>query len=152
MRPDVGAAVNVIRRRNTRHDRQPVSFFAAYLPDADLHRADLTGADLSYTVLNKVITGADLTFADLAGANLTRADLTGADLTGADLTRADLTGAKLKRAILTEADLTDAIRPPKEALPEFSQRDTEVPEGWQRDDHSYRLKRADTSSGGTATD
>ena len=44
----------------------------------------------------------------ITGANLRGADLTGADLRGADLTGADLTGADLRGADLTDADLTGA--------------------------------------------
>jgi hypothetical protein len=119
----------------------------ALLPDADLTDADLTRARLTYAHLTGAdLTGANLsratlTRADLTGATLDRADLTGADLIGADLTGADLTGADLSRADLTGADLTGALMEP----------DAVIPEGWQRDTDSGRLKRADTSAGGTAT-
>jgi uncharacterized protein YjbI with pentapeptide repeats len=98
----------------------------ANLSDAIFSRANLTRADL---------TGADLTNAQLIGAVLTRANLTYATLTGADLTGADLTGA----------DLTDVLWPrgPRAAA---------VPEGWQQDSRSGRLKRAATKSGQMPTD
>ena len=71
--------------------------------------------------------------------DLARADLTRADLTDALLFRADLTGACLAQADLTRADLTGALVWPGAA----------IPEGWQLDTDSGRLKPADTSSGGT---
>jgi uncharacterized protein YjbI with pentapeptide repeats len=98
----------------------------ANLSDAIFSRANLTGANL---------TGADLTNTQLISADLTRADLTYTTLTGADLT-----GAKL-----TDADLTDALWP-------RGPRAEEVPEGWQQDSRSGRLKRAATDADGAATD
>ena len=71
----------------------------AYLPFADLYRADLTGANLYR---------ADLTGANLARTDLTGSDLIGAELTGANLYRANLIGANLYRANLTLAILYGA--------------------------------------------
>ena len=68
------------------------------LSDADLRRANLSGADLR---------GADLKWADLTGANLSGADLRGADLKWADLKEAYLSGVDLKGANLSEADLEE---------------------------------------------
>jgi uncharacterized protein YjbI with pentapeptide repeats len=96
-RPDVQAAVTVLGRRNTRHDRQRINLAGADLTGAVLYRANLTRANL---------TGADLTRAALAGADLTRASLTGATLIRANV--ADLTGASLAEAILAPTDLTGA--------------------------------------------
>lgn len=81
----------------------------AFLPFADLYRADLTGADLHRTELY----GANLARTDLTGANLYRADLYGAnlyraELIGANLARADLTGASLYGADLYGASLIGA--------------------------------------------
>jgi hypothetical protein len=73
-RPDVQAAVTVIRRRDTGRDILVI----------DLIGADLTRADLTRVTL----TSTDLTYAFLARAKFLGADLTGADLTGADLTDA----------------------------------------------------------------
>lgn len=70
-----------------------------------------------------------------------RVNLTGANLTGADLGGVDLTGANLFLANLTRADLVGALLSP----------DDVVPEGWQQESDSGRLKRADASSGGAAT-
>jgi uncharacterized protein YjbI with pentapeptide repeats len=74
-----------------------------------------------------------LTEAYLGGADLTEAVLYAADLTGASLRDANLT-----RANLTGADLTGAVW----GL------DQEVPEGWQRDTNSGRLKRVSANTGG----
>jgi hypothetical protein len=57
-----------------------------FVPYADLHNCDLSGANLS---------GANLFEADLTGANLFEANLTDADLTGANLLEANLTDATL---------------------------------------------------------
>ena len=87
----------------------------------DLARADLTRADLTDALLFR---------ADLTGACLAQADLARPDLAGARLARADLTGANLARA-----DLTGALVWPRAA----------IPEGWQLDTDSGRLKPADTN-------
>ena len=142
-RPDIQAAVTVIGRRNPRYDPQGISvrrpglqMDVLYGPDltrANLTHADLAGANLTYAKLS----GADLSGADLFGADLTHAFLARADLTGADLTHADLTDANL-----TGADLDRALWPP----------DVAVPEGWQRDADSGRLKPVDTDPRNAATD
>ena len=46
MRPDVEAAITVIRRRDARRDRHPVDLYGAVLRGADLTGADLTAANL----------------------------------------------------------------------------------------------------------
>ncbi len=83
----------------------------------DLRGADLY-ADVYVDMTNAILTGADLTNANLALMVLRRVDLTGAILTGADLTKAylkdadltgaDLTNVNLKDSILTDANLTNA--------------------------------------------
>jgi len=133
--PDIQAALTVLGRRNTNHDRPTDTINLRFtclpavdLAGADLGKADLTGADLH---------GADLTAANLTGANLNAANISfgtlkeakllrvgGADLTFADLTRADmrsaamdfskfdnanLVGANLTNANLYGADLSQAI-------------------------------------------
>jgi hypothetical protein len=99
----------------------------AYLIDASLRGASLRWAYLiSADLTGANLTGAHLPYTDLSRAKFIRADLAGADLTGAKLTGADFTGA----------DLTGALWPTGAA----------VPEGWQRDTDSGRLKRATTSS------
>jgi Pentapeptide repeats (8 copies) len=122
----------------------------AWLNGADLTHADfrgaglgganLTGADLSGAWLG----GAWLGGADLSGATLTGADFRGADLSGADLTAADFTDADLTRATLTGARFTGA-RFTGAKSPEGAP----VPEGWERDTSSGRLKQAGTDSGPT---
>jgi uncharacterized protein YjbI with pentapeptide repeats len=77
------------------------------LPDlsqADLGRAQLSGADLHWAVINR----ADLGAASLVGANLSEADLFGAELNAADLTNANLYAAWLFRADLGQANLSGA--------------------------------------------
>jgi Pentapeptide repeats (8 copies) len=83
----------------------------------------------------------DLTAAVLPGALLFGADLTRVRLVDADLRGAKLTGANLTNADFTSADLTDALWAA----------DAVVPEGWQLDATSGRLKRADTNSGEAPT-
>ena len=131
-RPDIRAAVTVVRRRDQKRDIQPIDLTGAFLVGADLTGTTLSRANLSDVNLGQAdLTHADLTQADLRGANLTRADLTGttlsranlsdvnlgqadlthADLTHADLTHADLTQADLRGANLTRADLTGTTLP-----------------------------------------
>jgi len=87
---------------------------------ADLRLANLEGADLSFTILERtnlthaVLTGADLMGANLKSANLQQAsleeaDLNGANLKGADLRHAILKGARLWEANLEGADLSYAV-------------------------------------------
>jgi hypothetical protein len=66
-------------------DLHAADLFGADLRGADLYGANLFGADLR---------GANLYGANLCGANLYAADLCGADLCGANLYAADLHGAK----------------------------------------------------------
>jgi uncharacterized protein YjbI with pentapeptide repeats len=80
---------------------------------ADLSDTNLTGADLSGKYLaDTILTGADLSNSNLTGADLSGKDLTGMILTGADLSNSNLTGADLSGKdltgmILIGADLTD---------------------------------------------
>ena len=92
--------------------------------DVDMSGKDLTGNDLSNTVIidtnlsnailvdvdlsNTVLIGTTLTKTDLTGANLIGATLTGMDLSDTILRGADLTGANLTGATLTGMDLTYA--------------------------------------------
>jgi hypothetical protein len=141
-RPDVQAALTVVGRRHASRDipGRPI----------DLARADLTGANLADALFFRAnLTGArlahaDLTGADLAAAHLAHADLTGARLAQADLFRAKLADARLARADLRGADLTGADLTGALVWPGAA-----IPEGWQLDTDSGRLKPAGTSSGGT---
>jgi pentapeptide repeat protein len=123
IRPDIQAAVTVLGRRDTTHDRGRISLRRAHLPYADLPKADFASADLTGASL----WSANLTGAILRGAILRGAILRGADLTGAELTGADLTDAKLKAAKWPV--------------------DAPVPEGWERDTGSGRLNATDTDPG-----
>jgi hypothetical protein len=76
----------------------------AYLPKADLIRANLSGANL----IRANLSGANLIRANLSGANLIRANLSGANLSEANLIRANLSGANLIRANLSGANLSEA--------------------------------------------
>ena len=73
-----------------------------------LRRANLSGADLSWTTLGSAdLSSANLSGADLSSANLGRAILRGADLTGANLSSTDLHEADLRRSNLTGAKYND---------------------------------------------
>ena len=82
-------------------------------------KADLRGADLSYTNLNFAnlrganlrftsLRDADLSIADLRDTNLIEADLSGANLRGTNLSYSNLRGANLNNAYLSGADLRGA--------------------------------------------
>lgn len=136
--PDIQAALNVLVKRDTKHDPPnawlelsdtqlaSADFTAgadvsSLIPGtaADLGRirlvgSDLSGAFLSCTNLSQVIAksaslrNAFLNKAVLDRADLSDADLTGAKLIGASLVEADLSHATLNLADLSAADLTDA--------------------------------------------
>ncbi len=131
--PDVQAALTVIGRRDQKRDIRPIDLTAAILHYADLAEAKLAGAVLFCTDF----TGAALHEAILTDANLDGALLNSAVLSNANLTRADLAGAHLDGANLTGADLDDAMWPDGE----------QIPDGWELDAGSGRLRRAGTSSG-----
>lgn len=75
------------------------------LSGVDLSSANLSGADLRGAVMD----GADLTSVDLSGANLNRADLRNARLEHANLSGANLPGANLTGTALRGAELTNLI-------------------------------------------
>ena len=92
------------------------SFLGTYhdstnLIDVDMSGRDLTGDDLSNTIItdtnlsDAILVGADLSNAVLIGTTLTGADLTDANLAGVSLAYKDLTGTILKGADLTGANL-----------------------------------------------
>jgi len=99
----------VLRERNFRY---------ALLNRSDLHRADLTWADLRAAQMWRTVVrgklndtqlqGAALKEAELQGAHLASASLQGADLSLAELQGADLSYAKLQGANLRGAQLQGA--------------------------------------------
>ncbi|GAA1633203.1 hypothetical protein GCM10009733_032680 [Nonomuraea maheshkhaliensis] len=115
---DVQAALTVLSRRDTTHDRQGrislagVRVSGAALAGGNLSRVDLSFADLSNADLTGAdLSGADLNTASLSGTLLTEANLSGADLAGTDLTSAALQGAQLTHAQLSGARMTEADLP-----------------------------------------
>jgi uncharacterized protein YjbI with pentapeptide repeats len=99
----------VLRERDFRY---------ALLNRSDLHRADLTWADLRAAQMWRTVVrgklndtqlqGAVLKEAELQGAHLSSASLQGADLTDAELQAANLSYAKLQGANLSGAQLQGA--------------------------------------------
>lgn len=147
IRADVQAAVTVIGRRDTRHDRQPVNLTRAILTGADLARAGLAAAIL----IGADLTGAELINANLAGANLLSAILTGANLPGANLAKAILTGVDLTHADLTNVnlahvDLTGVNLGDSDLTGVMWPRDEPTPEGWRPDPVFSVLQRSSTRS------
>jgi hypothetical protein len=79
------------------------------LPDADLHRADISGSDMRSAVLRRAdLSDATLIYTNFRGTDLSSARLNDSDLTNADLSSAILVGADLSEAILDKADLRNA--------------------------------------------
>jgi Pentapeptide repeats (8 copies) len=171
-RPDVLAAISVIRQRDPKNDPTVIDLTSAVFEDAELKGADLSGVILrDANFIDADLTGADLTGADLIGADLTRADLIGADLkhahlysadftradlTGADLTGADLTVTKFIRATLIRAKLDSFTYNLELHGPYLTEADltearwplkARTPEGWVRDTDSGLLKPADAALG-----
>ncbi|WP_053748428.1 pentapeptide repeat-containing protein [Streptomyces sp. MMG1533] len=119
---DVQAALTALTRAESRphvDPREVLDLHGLHLARADLHEADLTGANLQGATLTEaVLLKADLTKANLHGARLTmallgraklaKANLQGAELTDASLAGATLTWAYLAAATLTRADLSGA--------------------------------------------
>ena len=76
---------------------------------ADLNRANLFGANLSYARLDRsYLYGANLTSANLTGANLTGANLKKVKLKNAQLSHANFGGASLKSADFDKSNLSHA--------------------------------------------
>ena len=97
---DLGAGEGVVLRER--------NFRFALLNRSDLHRADLTWADLRATQMWKSLAKGKLKDAQLQGAFLKEAQLQGAQLNAAKLQGADLSGAKLQGAELNFANLRGA--------------------------------------------
>jgi uncharacterized protein YjbI with pentapeptide repeats len=111
---DIQAALTVIGRRKAIGEGKPDLTYA-YIPGANLVRANLDGANLSPANLfgaklsSAFLNSAYLGGANLATADLSRAKLSSAFLNSANLTRADLGGANLGDASLADASLIGAI-------------------------------------------
>jgi uncharacterized protein YjbI with pentapeptide repeats len=101
--PDITAAVDVLRERAHRDERDPLDLTDVHLPSADLEGAVLRGASFG--------TESVLTSAKLSDADLRDVVLTSADLTGAQLRAVKLDGASLDGAVLTSAALAGAQAP-----------------------------------------
>jgi uncharacterized protein YjbI with pentapeptide repeats len=135
----------------------------ANLGGANLTDANLTGAVLADASLGRAnLTDANLTEANLTGAELIRANLTRADLPRAVLAGVDFTAARLDRAVVADVDLTGALLAGVDLttthLGRMDVTDADlagarwpshvpVPEGWELDTGSDRLKRARAGSG-----
>jgi uncharacterized protein YjbI with pentapeptide repeats len=138
----------------------------ANLGGANLTDANLTGAVLADASLGRAnLTDANLTEANLTGAELIRANLTRADLPRAVLAGVDFTAARLDRAVVADVDLTGALLAGVDLttthLGRMDVTDADltgarwpshvpVPEGWELDTGSDRLKRARAGSGPAA--
>jgi uncharacterized protein YjbI with pentapeptide repeats len=113
---------------------------SANLTSAKLVKAKLIGAGLSNaSLVEATLWDANLTTANLTAADFTNASLSGTNLTEADLENTDFTDANLSRADLSGTDLWEGARLFGVILPE----DTPVPDGWQQDPDSGRLRPYD---------
>jgi uncharacterized protein YjbI with pentapeptide repeats len=103
--------LTVLGRLDPERRKDPLLFlYGAGLVNRDNKIVLLTGTDLTEADL----IGADLNRANLSGANLSRANLSGANLSRAVLLNSDLSGANLSDAnlsstVLIKANLEDAI-------------------------------------------
>jgi hypothetical protein len=103
---DVQAVLNVLGRRNTAHEVEPL---VLDLSEVDLRSANLGDAQLAQVILADAhLEHASLFGADLRGALLIRAHLDEATLVEADLRAAILIDADLGKASLWNADLEGA--------------------------------------------
>lgn len=92
-------------------DLSRANLSGAKLIDADLrfahlYKADLSGADL----FEAIFSGANLSWADLSGVNLSEANLQGALFVRAQLVRADLTGCRVYGISAWDLDLEGAMQ------------------------------------------
>lgn len=107
---DLSAAVASIGRLSQLPcERRPIDLAGAWLPGADLARANLSGAKLRGTDLtNADLSGASLSGADVSDSVLNAASLNFAKLPGVNLARSQLVGAEGYKAVLVRACLDDA--------------------------------------------
>jgi len=155
--------VDLTRANLTSADLTGANLHSAILDQANLAKAVLPGADLSATLA----AGVDLSDANLAGANLVAAGLIdGANLMRANLASAILHGAIIYRAVLDDAvlggadfgaasldgtflrgtDLTGAHFSGADLTGAIVDEGQPVPEGWERDPESGRLKQANMTA------
>jgi hypothetical protein len=150
--PTVMEVLTAFIREHSREQWPPLD------PDnPDQARSTRPDVQAALTVVGRRDAKRDIGRINLVRADLTRADLRGANLTGAILIRANLTGAILIRAIFIRANLTDAILTCVDpTLADFARatlpgarwpEDTPVPEGWELDAASGRLRREGTDPG-----
>ncbi|WP_299488476.1 pentapeptide repeat-containing protein [Acaryochloris sp. IP29b_bin.137] len=106
---DIQAALTVISRCHPQSGTNHLDFQDAYLIQANLINANLSGANFQRTYLiGTNLRDADLQAANLRSADLLSANLSGANLTQANLSSANLLGANLNSANFQAADLTGA--------------------------------------------
>jgi hypothetical protein len=153
-RPDVQAAVTVIGRREASRDRERVDLHDVNLSGASLSNLNLAGVALDYaTLIDTTFIHTNLTGTTFFHANLTRAAFFGANLTNANLESANLTkahfsgrdtfpNAALTGADLRDADLTDVDFTGVDLTDALMDENQPVPDGWQRDPDSGRLRPA----------
>jgi Pentapeptide repeats (8 copies) len=112
---DIRAALIVLGRRNTGHEREPlfIELSGTLLTRADLSDSDFSGSAFLQTHLEGAnLIDADFSNSALVGAylddaTLARTDLNGAALDDASCRRAEFSGADLRDANLTNADLRE---------------------------------------------
>ena len=99
----------VLRWNRHRHDKEFKPNFAGLNFVKEAAKTRLWGRPIDLTGEERVVlTGVDLSYADLQGCTLTKADLRHAKFVGADLRKANLSGALLNDADLTDCDLRGA--------------------------------------------
>ncbi|MCE9523256.1 MAG: pentapeptide repeat-containing protein [Alphaproteobacteria bacterium] len=99
----------VLRWNQHRHDKEFKPNFAGLNFVKEAAKTRLWGCPIDLTGEERVVlTGIDLSYADLQGCILTKADLRNAKLIGADLRKVNFAGALLNGADLTDCDLRGA--------------------------------------------
>jgi uncharacterized protein YjbI with pentapeptide repeats len=99
----------VLRWNQHRHDKDFKPNFAGLNFPKEAAKTRLWGRPADIIGEERVVlTGIDLSYADMQGCTLTKADLRHAKLVGADLRNSNLAGALLNNADLTDCDLRGA--------------------------------------------
>ena len=115
----LGRGVDVWNAWRTKEPSITPDLSGAFLFEAHLRSANLSGADLSQAMLTRAfllqtnfsganLSGTGLVEADLSFATFIEANMSGADLSLANVSRADLSGADLSGAHLEQANLHQA--------------------------------------------